>query len=116
MPVLILVLVYYYTRQGLPVGEKVRLGILWSKMPKFVLGFITLSLMATLDMFSPEMVKNMKHIYMWLFSFCFVGIGASVDFREFKRRDLAPIGAGFVLTFVLFFYAYGFAGYVLGAK
>ena len=116
MPVLILVLVYHYTRQGLPVGEKVRLGILWSKMPKFVLGFITLSLMATLDMFSAEMVKTMKHIYMWLFSFCFVGIGASVDFREFKRRDLAPIVAGFVLTFVLFFYAYGFAGYVLGAK
>ncbi len=116
MPVLILIMVYYYTRKGLPVGEKVRLGILWSKMPKFVLGFLALSLMATLNLFTSEMVNTMKHIYMWLFSFCFVGIGASVDFREFKRRDLAPIAAGFVLTFVLFFYAYGFAGYVLGAK
>jgi uncharacterized integral membrane protein (TIGR00698 family) len=116
MPVLILVLVYYYTKKGLPVGEKVRFGLLWSKLPKFVLGLLVLSVMASFDLFTPEMVKTVKHMYMWLFSFCFVGIGASVDFGQFKRRDLAPIIAGFVLTLVLFVYAFFFAGYVLGAK
>jgi uncharacterized integral membrane protein (TIGR00698 family) len=116
MPVVILALVYYYTKKGLPVGEKVRIGLLWSKLPKFVLGLLVLSGMASLSLFTPEMVTVMKHMYTWLFAFCFVGIGAGVDFSQFKKRDLAPIIAGFLLTFVLFGYAYVFAGYVLGAK
>jgi hypothetical protein len=36
MPALILALIYYYTKKGLPVGERVRIRILWSKFPKFV--------------------------------------------------------------------------------
>ncbi|OIP66729.1 MAG: hypothetical protein CO150_07405 [Nitrospirae bacterium CG_4_9_14_3_um_filter_53_35] len=116
MPVLILALVYYYTKKGLPVGEKVRLGILWSKFPKFVLGLLVLSALASFGLFTPEMVKTTTHLYQWFFSFCFVGIGAAVDFKQFHKRDLAPIAAGFVLTFILFAYAFLFAGYVLGAK
>jgi uncharacterized integral membrane protein (TIGR00698 family) len=116
MPVLILVLIYYYTKKGLPVGEKVRIGLLWSKFPKFVLGLLVLSTLASFDLFTKDMVKTTTHMYKWLFSFCFVGIGASVDFKQFQGRDIAPIAAGFALTFVLFAYAFFFSGYVLGAK
>lgn len=116
MPVLILALIYYYTKKGLPVGEKVRIGILWTKFPKFVLGLLVLSSLASFDLFTKEMVKVTTHMYQWLFAFCFVSIGAAVDLKQFQRRDILPILAGFVLTFILFGYAFLFAGYVLGAK
>ena len=116
MPVVILFLVYYYTKKGLPVGEKVRIGLLWSKFPKFVLGLLVLSTLASFGLFTPEMIKTTTHMYKWLFSFCFVGIGAAVDFKQFQGRDISPIVAGFVLTFILFGYAFLFSGYVLGAK
>jgi uncharacterized integral membrane protein (TIGR00698 family) len=116
MPVVILLLIYYYTKKGLPVGEKVRLVILWSKFPKFVLGLLVLSGLASFDLFTKEMVKATTHMYQWLFAFCFVSIGAAVDLKQFKGRDMAPIVAGFLLTFILFGYAFVFSGYVLGAK
>jgi uncharacterized integral membrane protein (TIGR00698 family) len=116
MPVLILALIYYYTKKGLPVGERVRIGILWSKFPKFVLGLLVLSGLASFDLFTKEMVKVTTHMYQWLFAFCFVSIGASVDLKQFRGRDIAPIVAGFILTFILFGYAFLFAGYILGAK
>lgn len=116
MPVLILALIYYYTKKGLPVGERVRLSILWTKFPKFVLGLLLLSGLASFGLFTKDMVKATTHMYQWLFSFCFVSIGASVDIKQFKGRDIAPIIAGFVLTFILFGYAFLFAGYILGAK
>ena len=116
MPVLILALVYYYTKKGLPVGEKVRIGLLWSKFPKFVLGLLVLASIASFGLFNKEMIHTTTNMYKWLFSFCFVGIGAAVDFKQFQGRDIAPIIAGFCLTFVLFAYAFLFAGYIIGAK
>lgn len=116
MPVVILVMAYVYTLRGLPVGETVRLGLLWEKFPKFVLGFLIGSLLATLNVFPANASSLFRNLYQWLFVFCFVGIGAGVDFTVFERKDLFPVILGFFMTFILGIYAFLWIRFIIGVS
>ncbi len=92
-------------------GEGERIGnkaaFLWAKFPKFVLGFLLVSLLATLGAFSKPEAAGLAALSRWAFLLTFAGVGLSTDLRALQSlgwRPLAVAVAGMtaiaVLTFV----------------
>lgn len=113
LPVVILVMTFIYTRRGLPVGEKVRLGLLWSKFPKFIVGLILAATASTVGLIPVKAISMSNNLSTWFFVVCFVGIGAGIDLKELGRQDLSVISFGFVMTFILWIYAYLYSTIIL---
>ena len=69
-------------------------AFLWNKFPKFVLGFIVVSLAATLGLFSKEQAADLANLSRWAFLLTFAGVGLSTDFREMRKQGLYPFIVG----------------------
>jgi len=113
MPVMILVLTYIYTRRGLPVGEQVRVGLLWTRFPKFVVGLLLAAGLTTLGFITPTTAALANNLSTWFFVACFVGIGAGIRFSDLKGQDLGVIAFGFPMTLILWFYVYLISRFIL---
>lgn len=113
LPAVILAMTVVYTLRGLPVGEKVSPGMLWSKFPKFIVGFLIAATLSTLGFIPPAGIALAKDLSVWLFIVCFVGIGASLHLKEFGRQILQVAGFGFVMMIILWIYAYLYGVFVL---
>jgi len=113
MPLVILIMTYIYTVKGLPVGEKVKASMLWTRFPKFILGLLIAATIGTLGFISPEGISFADELSTWFFVTCFVAIGAGIDVRVLGSQDLAVVGFGFLMTIVLFVYVFLYSNYVL---
>src|SRR5499427_938376 len=71
-------------------------AFLWNKFPKFVLGFIVVSLLATLGVFSKEQSADIANLSRWAFLLTFAGVGLSTDFREMRKQGFYPFVVGAV--------------------
>ena len=71
-------------------------AFLWNKFPKFVLGFIVVSLAATLGAFSKEQAADIANLSRWAFLLTFAGVGLSTDFREMRKQGFYPFVVGAV--------------------
>src|SRR3954469_6696226 len=67
---------------------------LWNKFPKFVLGFMIVSLAATLGLFSKEQTADIANLSRWAFLLTFAGVGLSTDFREMRKQGFYPFLVG----------------------
>ena len=113
LPVVVVVMTYLYIRKGLPVGEKARLGLLWSKFPKFIVGLLIAASLSTAGLIGPPGIAAAKTLSSWFFVVCFVGIGAGINLKELGRQDLTVITFGIVMTILLGFYAYFYSTAIL---
>jgi uncharacterized membrane protein YadS len=59
-----------------------------------VLGFIAVSLAATLGVFSKEQAADLANLSRWAFLLTFAGVGLSTDFRAMRRQGLYPFIVG----------------------
>jgi uncharacterized integral membrane protein (TIGR00698 family) len=84
----------YWATKGEAQGVENKAQFLWTKFPKFVLGFIALSLLATLGLFSKEQVADIANLSRWAFLLTFAGVGLSTDFREMRKQGLYPFLVG----------------------
>src|SRR5258708_37895887 len=77
-------------------GEKVtnKAAFLWQKFPKFVLGFLAISLLATLRVFSPDQVASLGNLSRWAFLLTFAGVGLRINFVDMKNQALRPCVEG----------------------
>lgn len=50
-------------------------AMIWARFPKFVIGFVLVSVLASLGAFTPELVREMNRVYEWAFALAFVCIG-----------------------------------------
>jgi len=84
----------YWARknQAKQVGNKV--AFLWEKFPKFVLGFLLLSLAATLGIFSKPQTADIANLSRWAFLLTFAGVGLRTNFRELQKQGLRPLIVG----------------------
>ena len=103
----------YWAKRGQAsvVGNKA--AFLWSKFPKFVLGFLLISLLVSFHFFSKDQVVSLGNLSRWAFLLTFAGVGLRTNFREMSQQGLRPfiVGAlGEVLIATLTF------GLVLGAN
>ena len=91
---------YWVRRSGAPqVANKA--AFLWQKFPKFVLGFIALSAIATLGTFTRPQVTDIANLSRWAFLLTFAGIGLRTNLRTLSLQGWRPLVVGVVGEFAL---------------
>lgn len=74
---------------------------LWNKFPKFVLGFVLISVAATVGFFSKAQVADIANLSRWAFLLTFAGIGLQTNIRQLSKQGLKPLAVGAVGEFVI---------------
>ena len=80
--------------QAQVVGHKA--AFLWQKFPKFVLGFLLISLLATVGFFTKDQNTSLANLSRWAFLLTFAGVGLRTNFREMRKQGLRPFAVGFI--------------------
>jgi uncharacterized integral membrane protein (TIGR00698 family) len=74
---------------------------IWTRFPKFVLGFLAASLITTVGLLAPEQVKGaIVPLRNWFLTAAFVCIGLELAFGEFTRVGWKPVAVYFLATLV----------------
>jgi uncharacterized integral membrane protein (TIGR00698 family) len=87
----------YWARQrqgGAEIGNKG--AFLWDKFPKFVLGFIVISALATAGVFTRTQVTDLANLSRWAFLLTFAGVGLRTNVRELAKQGWRPLIVGVV--------------------
>jgi uncharacterized integral membrane protein (TIGR00698 family) len=71
--------------------EKPSARLIWDRFPKFVLGFILVSILASLSLFSKEQISALNNLRNWAFTFAFIGIGLDLSVTELRKAGGKPI-------------------------
>src|SRR6201993_974234 len=90
----VLAYAFYWASRGQAqaVGNKAK--FLWQKFPKFVLGFLIISTLATAAFFSKEQIGALANLSRWAFLLTFAGVGLRTNFRALSKQGLKPFLAG----------------------
>src|SRR3981081_4636758 len=85
--------VYWASKgQAKAVGNKA--AFLWQKFPKFVLGFLLISVLATYHFFNKDQVGALANLSRWAFLLTFAGVGLRTNFSEMRKQGLRPFAVG----------------------
>src|SRR3989442_8633870 len=86
----------YWVRQnqGKAIGNKA--AFLWQKFPKFVLGFIVISTLATAGGFTQTQVTDLANLSRWAFLLTFAGVGLRTNVRDLMKQGWRPLVVGVV--------------------
>ena len=76
-------------------------AFVWSKFPKFVLGFLVISALATWNVFSKPEIASLGNLSKWAFLLTFAGVGLSIDIRALRRQGWRPFAVGFLTEIVV---------------
>jgi uncharacterized membrane protein YadS len=67
---------------------------LWKKFPKFVLGFLLVSALATARFFNGAQITNLANLSRWAFLLTFAGVGLRTNIADMRKQGLRPFLAG----------------------
>ena len=81
------------------VGNKA--AFLWSKFPKFVLGFLLVSLLASVAFFTKPQIASLANLSRWFFLLTFAGVGLRTNLRELGKQGWRPFAVGAVGEIVI---------------
>jgi uncharacterized membrane protein YadS len=85
--------IYWSSRgQAQAIGNKAT--FLWQKFPKFVLGFLLISLLATLSFFTKPQLASLANLSRWAFLLTFAGVGLRTSFRQLGKQGWRPLAVG----------------------
>lgn len=90
----VLAFALYYAARGLADGISHKGLFVWQKFPKFVLGFLALSALATTGFISKGELVTLRNLSQWFFLLTFAGVGLQLDFREFREVGFRPFVVG----------------------
>jgi uncharacterized integral membrane protein (TIGR00698 family) len=71
-----------------------RAELVWSKFPKFVLGFLLLSVLASTHVLGPAHVSSLANLSRWAFLLTFAGVGLRTNFVQLRRQGVRPLVVG----------------------
>ncbi len=91
----------YWATRGQAQNIENKALFLWNKFPKFVLGFLIVSLLATFGAFSKEQTADIANLSRWAFLLTFAGVGLRTDFREMRKQGFYPFIVGAVAEIVV---------------
>ncbi|AZR74398.1 hypothetical protein BBF96_13985 [Anoxybacter fermentans] len=104
MGIVILIFAIYYAQKGMASGVKHKGRFIWSKFPKFLLGFLLVSILVTFGFFSKGEIKAINNLAKWAFMLTFAGVGFRTRFSEMKKAGLKAflvgLGAEFMVSIV----------------
>jgi uncharacterized integral membrane protein (TIGR00698 family) len=72
-------------------GVKAKAVFLWEKFPKFVLGFLAVSAIATAGWLTKGQTANIANVSKWAFLLTFAGVGLNTNIRELARTGWRPL-------------------------
>ena len=94
----------YYSRRGLAKEVTSKGLFLWQKFPKFVLGFLVLSVLFSIlfaamresgaHAYLVSKTNILKNLSEWAFQLTFVGVGLRTSFRDMVRTGISPLVVG----------------------
>ena len=89
---------YWARQRQRPQSGEIRskAAFLWQKFPKFVLGFVVISAMATAGIFSPPQVQDLANLSRWAFLLTFAGVGLRTNVSELAKQGWRPLIVGIV--------------------
>jgi len=75
-------------------GVANKAAFLWAKFPKFVLGFLVISAVATAHVFSKDQLTSLANLSRWAFLLTFAGVGLRTNIAEMRKQGLRPFVVG----------------------
>jgi uncharacterized membrane protein YadS len=103
----------HWARKRHTAGVGNKAAFLWQKFPKFVLGFLLISALATAKTFSGAQLGSLANLSRWAFLLTFAGVGLRTNIGELRKQGLRPFLVGAVGEVVI---AGLTLGLVLGAS
>jgi len=82
-------------------------AFLWSKFPKFVLGFLLISAFATAHVFAKPQLDSLANLSRWAFLLTFAGVGLRTNIGELRKQGLRPFAVGALGEIVIAFLTLG---------
>jgi uncharacterized integral membrane protein (TIGR00698 family) len=73
-------------------GSRARL--VWSKFPKFVLGFLILSALGSAHVFTAPQVASLANLGRWAFLLTFAGVGLETRAARLRQQGMRPLVVG----------------------
>jgi uncharacterized integral membrane protein (TIGR00698 family) len=86
----------YWASKGQAHTVTNKAAFLWQKFPKFVLGFLLISLLATVGFFTKDQNASLANLSRWAFLLTFAGVGLRTNFRQMRHQGLRPFAVGFI--------------------
>jgi uncharacterized integral membrane protein (TIGR00698 family) len=90
-------------------------AVIWQRFPKFVLGFLLVSVMASVGLLDKEAVGVIKTLYKWAFAMAFFSIGLELSFKEIGKMGWPPVIVYLAATVFNTLLALGVAWVIFGA-
>lgn len=84
----------YWASQGKAARVERKALFLWQKFPKFILGFVALSILATAGFFTPPQLNSLSNLSKWAFLPAFAGVGLRTQLRDLVHQGWRPILVG----------------------
>ncbi len=86
-----LLALYWVMKEERNPAERPSARVIWDRFPKFVLGFILVSVLASIGLFSKAQIKDINVLRNWAFTLAFIGIGWDLAFGEFRNMGGRPV-------------------------
>jgi uncharacterized integral membrane protein (TIGR00698 family) len=86
----------YWASRGQAQSVTNKAAFLWQKFPKFVLGFVLISLLATVGFFTKDQNASLANLSRWAFLLTFAGVGLRTNVRDMRKQGLRPFVVGFI--------------------
>ena len=88
----------YWSRRSQGAGAEIRSksAFLWQKFPKFVLGFLLISALATAGIFTSREMVDLANLSRWAFLLTFAGVGLRTNVSELATQGWRPLIVGVV--------------------
>lgn len=90
-------------------------AVIWQRFPKFVLGFLLISLLVSVKVFDESMAKVMNDLGKWAFAMAFFSIGLGLSVKELGRMGWRPILVYLAATVFNTLLAFGVSWVIFGA-
>ncbi|HEV2278890.1 MAG TPA: putative sulfate exporter family transporter [Acidobacteriaceae bacterium] len=84
----------YWASRGQADEVKNKPAFLWRKFPKFVLGFLLISILASAGVFTRAQTVSIGNLSRWAFLLAFAGVGLRSNLRELGRQGARPFLVG----------------------
>src|SRR5579859_3205323 len=91
----------YWAGKGQAAEVQNKGAFLWRKSRKFVLGFLLISLLATVGFFTKPQLAAVGNLSRWAFLLTFAGVGLRTNLRELSKQGARPFIVGAVGEIVI---------------
>jgi uncharacterized integral membrane protein (TIGR00698 family) len=84
----------YWARKGQAAEVTNKGAFLWKKFPKFILGFLLISLLSTVGFFAKPQMLALGNLSRWAFLLTFAGVGLRTNLKELGKQGIRPFLVG----------------------